>query len=77
MAKEHVPLRIEPEQVKQLDRIASVLQERTEGGVEVTRSDAARAVFAVGLPILEERLGLTARTRKGAKTASKPTKAKP
>ncbi len=66
MAKtENLQLRVEPEVLGRLDRIAVELAKRAEGS-EILRTTAARTALNAGIEALEERLGLTAAPKKGA-----------
>ena len=72
VAKATLNLKVEPEAIESLDRIAAVMAERS-GGADVTRSDAGRAALAAGIPVVEERMGIAAKPAKGgAKSARKP-----
>jgi hypothetical protein len=57
VAKVALNLKVDPEIVTRLDRIAAAMSERA-GGAEISRSDAARVVLADGLAVTEERLGV-------------------
>jgi len=65
MAKEHIPVRVEPVEIERLDAIARAMAERA--GVEITRSAALRAVVSAGLAAEEKRLGIAPPAQKGSK----------
>lgn len=72
VAKVALNVKVDPEAIERLDRIASAMAERS-GGADVTRSDAGRTVIAAGIPVVEERMGIAAKpTKGGAKSARKP-----
>ena len=65
-----VGIRVPPEMIARLDRIAAALAERAEGS-EVRRSDAARVALELGVEALERKLALDTETE-GGKPARKP-----
>lgn len=73
MAKVSLNVKVEPEAVERLDRIAAVMEERS-GGADVTRSDAGRAALAAGIPVVEERMGIAAEPTKGGKRPARKPK---
>lgn len=72
MAKVTLPVRIEPEDIARLDKIAAVMSERA-GVPPMRRSDAARAVLLTGMAAHEARLGIVT-AKKGSKPGRSPAK---
>jgi hypothetical protein len=66
-------LRIDASTLERFDVIAAALSARAEGA-NVTRSDAARAVIAAGLPVVEAKLGIVTAQAEEKKPARKSAK---
>ena len=55
-------MHIDPDLPHRVDRIAEAFEERLPRGARITRADAARAAFNVGVESIERELGLIADT---------------
>jgi hypothetical protein len=54
MAKVHVQIRLEPEDVSRVDALAKALA--ADAGIDVTRSNALRAIMSAGLEVMEAKV---------------------
>lgn len=65
MVTQNYSIRLEPELVKRLDRLAEAMSEHV--GVKVSRTQALRAAVEAGLAQAEQKFGITGPKRKPKK----------